>query len=181
MFQDVCSSDGDWSCSLLRYFNPAGAHHTGEIGENPLGVPNNLFPFVAQVAVGMREKLNIFGGDFDTRDGTGCRDYVHVMDLARGHVAALHQILSTDTSSGVKVYNLGTGRGFTVLEVVRAFECVIGHKIEYQIVERRDGDVDTCFAATDKARQELGFTATRSLQQMCEDEFRWRMKQLNKV
>ena len=158
----------NWSVTLLRYFNPAGAHPSGEIGEDPQGVPNNLFPFVAQVAVGVREELNIFGDDFDTKDGTGCRDYVHVEDLAHGHVSAIQQLLSEDTCPGVRVYNLGTGRGYTVLEVVAAFEAVIGRKLRTRVTNRRPGDVDTCFAATDKAREELGFQATKTLSEMCE-------------
>ena len=126
--------------------------------------------------MGQRDKLNIFGGDFDTRDGTGCRDYVHVMDLARGHVSALDQIMLS--APAVRVYNLGTGAGHTVKEVVTAFEAVTGHKIDTCIVERRDGDVDTCYAATDKARQELEFTANMTLEQMCQDEYRWRMNKI---
>ena len=157
----------DWSVTLLRYFNPAGAHPSGEIGEDPQGIPNNLFPFVAQVAVGVREELNIFGDDFDTKDGTGCRDYVHVEDLACGHVSAVQQLVSQDACPGVRVYNLGTGRGYTVLEVVAAFEAVIGRKLRTRVTNRRPGDVDTCFAATDKAREELGFTATKTLVEMC--------------
>ena len=157
----------DWSVTLLRYFNPAGAHPSGEIGEDPQGIPNNLFPFVAQVAVGVREELNVFGDDFDTKDGTGCRDYVHVEDLACGHVSAVNQLVSQDTCPGVRVYNLGTGRGYTVLEVVKAFEAVVGRKLRTRVTNRRPGDVDTCFAATDKAREELGFTATRTLEEMC--------------
>lgn len=127
--------------------------------------------------MGQRGKLNIFGGDFDTRDGTGCRDYVHVVDLARGHVAALDQIMTSPPD--VRVYNLGTGAGHTVLEVVSAFEAVIGHKIDTCVVERREGDVDTCFAATDKAKTELGFTANMTLEQMCQDEYRWRRNKIN--
>lgn len=157
----------DWSVTLLRYFNPAGAHPSGEIGEDPQGIPNNLFPFVAQVAVGVREELNIFGDDFDTKDGTGCRDYVHVEDLACGHVSAVQQLVSQDTCPGVRVFNLGTGRGYTVLEVVAAFEAVIGRKLRTRVTNRRPGDVDTCFAATDKAREELGFTAKKTLAEMC--------------
>ena len=157
----------DWSVTLLRYFNPAGAHPSGEIGEDPQGIPNNLFPFVAQVAVGVREELNIFGDDFDTKDGTGCRDYVHVEDLAAGHVSAVQQLVTRVTCPGVRVYNLGTGRGYTVMEVVAAFEAVIGRKLRTRVTARRPGDVDTCFAATDKAREELGFQATKTLAEMC--------------
>jgi len=176
IFKDVCVASPDWSVTLLRYFNPAGAHPSGEIGEDPQGIPNNLFPFVAQVAVGVREELNIFGDDFDTKDGTGCRDYVHVEDLAAGHVSAVQQLVTRVTCPGVRVYNLGTGRGYTVMEVVAAFEAVIGRKLRTRVTARRPGDVDTCFAVTDKAREELGFQATKTLAEMCHDEYKWRMK-----
>ena len=139
-----------------------------------------MFPYVAQVAVGLRDKLSVFGGDFETEDGTGCRDYVHVMDLAQGHVAALDQILGGE--AGLKIYNLGTGRGHTVLQVVRAFQEVVGPHttIQYEIVDRREGDVATCYAATDKARQELAFKSDKTLLDMCRDEMNWRSKHSNK-
>jgi len=175
IFKDVCSANNDWACTLLRYFNPTGAHHSGLIGEDPQGVPSNLMPYVAQVAVGRREILSVFGSDFETLDGTGCRDYIHVMDLAVGHVAALKQILLPE-STGVKVYNLGTGNGSTVLQLVRAFEQVSGKKIPYKIVGRRAGDVASCFASASLAEKELGFKAEKTLVEMCESEYNWQMK-----
>jgi len=175
IFKDVCSANNDWACTLLRYFNPTGAHHSGLIGEDPQGVPSNLMPYVAQVAVGRREILSVFGSDFETLDGTGCRDYIHVMDLAVGHVAALKQILLPE-STGVKVYNLGTGNGSTVLQLVRAFEQVSGKKIPYKIVGRRAGDVASCFASASLAEKELGFKAEKTLVEMCESEYNWQIK-----
>jgi len=175
IFKDVCTANPDWGCTLLRYFNPTGAHPSGMIGEDPQGVPSNLMPFVAQVAVGRREVLSVFGSDFDTLDGTGCRDYIHVMDLAVGHVAALKQILQPNFT-GVKVYNLGTGNGATVLELVRAFEQVCGKKIPYKLVGRRAGDVASCYASAGLAEKELGFKAEKTLVDMCQSEYNWQMK-----
>merc|ERR550519_466912 len=175
IFKDVCLANSDWSCSLLRYFNPTGAHPSGDIGEDPQGVPSNLMPFVAQVAVGRRDILSVFGSDFDTQDGTGCRDYIHVMDLAAGHLAALKQILEP-SFAGVKVYNLGTGKGATVLELVRAFEEASGKQIPYKLVGRRAGDVASCFASSGLAERELGFKAEKSLLEMCKSEYNWQVK-----
>jgi len=175
IFKDVCSANADWSCTLLRYFNPTGAHPSGMIGEDPQGVPSNLMPYVAQVAVGRRDVLSVFGSDFDTVDGTGCRDYIHVMDLAAGHIAAVRQILQP-MSLGVKIYNLGTGQGSTVLEVVKAFEEASGKKIPYKLVGRRDGDVASCFASAKLAEKELGFKAQQTLLDMCKSEYNWQIK-----
>merc|ERR1712226_449604 len=172
IIKDVSAADQEWGCTLLRYFNPVGAHPSGRIGEDPQGVPNNLMPYVAQVAVGSREKLSVYGGDFDTEDGTGCRDYIHIMDIAKGHVAALKQIVEP-TFTGVKIYNLGTGTGVTVLQIVKAFEEATGKKIPYEIVDRRPGDVASCYASSTLAERELGFKAEKSLTDMCRDMWTW--------
>jgi UDP-glucose 4-epimerase len=159
-----------WRIAALRYFNPVGAHPSGRIGEDPRGIPNNLMPFVSQVAVGRREFLQVFGGDWPTPDGTGVRDYIHVMDLAEGHVAALDALLAGSNSLTV---NLGTGRGHSVLEVAQAFEAASGRPVPLRIVERRAGDIAACWADPALARETLGWTATRTLAQMCEDSWRW--------
>ena len=170
MLQDLHASDPSWRISLLRYFNPVGAHASGEIGEDPNDIPNNLMPFISQVAVGRLEKLKVFGDDYDTPDGTGVRDYIHVVDLARGHLAALDYLKDTPK---LCVHNLGTGRGYSVLEAVRAFEAASGKRVPFEIVERRAGDVATSFADPAKASTELGWTAEYDIQQMCEDAWRW--------
>jgi len=175
IIKDVSAANPDWGCTLLRYFNPVGAHPSGMIGEDPQGVPNNLMPYVAQVAVGRRQKLSVYGGDFDTEDGTGCRDYIHIMDIAKGHVAALQQIIEP-TFTGVKIYNLGTGTGVTVLQIVKAFEEATGKQIPYEIVDRRAGDVGSCYASSSLAERELGFKAEKSLQDMCRDMWTWQSK-----
>jgi UDP-glucose 4-epimerase len=169
MLRDLYVSDPNWSIGILRYFNPVGAHESGLIGEDPKGVPNNLVPFVAQVAIGRRERLNIWGDDYDTPDGTGVRDYIHVMDLAAGHVAALRLL------DGPKCFavNLGTGTGSSVLEVVKAFEKTSGSPIPYDIKPRRPGDLDAYYAATAHASEMLGWKATRTLEEMCADHWRW--------
>jgi UDP-glucose 4-epimerase len=159
-----------WAVACLRYFNPVGAHESGEIGEDPRGTPNNLMPYVAQVAVGKRATLQVFGGDYPTPDGTGVRDYIHVMDLAEGHVAALHHLL--DRASPLTV-NLGTGRGYSVLEVIQAFAAASGRAVPYEIVARRPGDVAACYADPARANEQLGWSATRGLPQMCADTWRW--------
>jgi UDP-glucose 4-epimerase len=170
ILQDLDRSEPGWAIALLRYFNPVGAHESGLIGEAPQGVPNNLMPYVAQVAVGRRAKLSIYGNDYDTPDGTGVRDYIHVLDLAAGHVAALQRLLGGGQSFTV---NLGTGRGHSVLEVVRAFERASGRPIPYEIVPRRPGDVAACYADPTRARSLLGWQATRDLDAMCADSWRW--------
>ena len=167
ILQDVVVSDPEWKVILLRYFNPVGAHKSGRIGENPRGIPNNLTPYITQVAVGKLDHVNVFGNDYDTPDGTGVRDYIHVVDLALGHVKAIEKINAMD--GGVKIYNLGTGIGYSVLEVIEAFRKATGKEIPYVIGPRRAGDIATCYAATDKAEKELGWKAQRGLDEMCED------------
>lgn len=175
MLKDLCRSDDGWQIGNLRYFNPVGAHESGLIGESPLGVPNNLLPFVAEVAIGRREKLQIWGNDYDTPDGTGIRDFIHVVDLASGHLSALRQL----KQPGVLTVNLGTGNGSSVLEVVRTFEAVSGRPIPYEIRERRSGDVAVCYADPTFAMDALGWKSTRSLQQMCADHWRWQVQNPN--
>ncbi|MCK9443251.1 MAG: UDP-glucose 4-epimerase GalE [Tissierellaceae bacterium] len=170
ILRDIFFSDSTWSISLLRYFNPIGAHESGKIGEDPNGIPNNLMPFITQVAIGKREKLNIFGNDYDTHDGTGVRDYIHVVDLAKGHIKALQRIMN---KTGVDTYNLGTGIGYSVLDVVKSFESVAKVKIPYDIVNRRSGDIAVCYADPTKALRELGWKAERDLNDMCRDSWRW--------
>lgn len=170
MLRDVALADPAWNIALLRYFNPVGAHKSGLIGEDPRGIPNNLMPYVAQVAVGRRPHLNVFGGDYPTPDGTGVRDYIHVVDLARGHVAALNKLLQL---GGVQTWNLGTGRGVSVLDMVRAFEAASGKPVPYRIVARRAGDVAQCWADPARAARELGWRAEYDLSRMCADAWRW--------
>jgi UDP-glucose 4-epimerase len=171
MLRDIARSDGGWTIALLRYFNPVGAHESGLIGEDPRGIPNNLMPYVAQVAVGRRPSLNVFGGDYPTPDGTGVRDYIHVVDLARGHVAALNRL--HHKTGGVHAWNLGTGRGVSVLEMVRAFEAASGKPVPYEIVARRPGDVAQCWADPARAAHDLGWCAVHDLPRMCADAWRW--------
>lgn len=170
IMRDVCAADDRWRCILLRYFNPIGAHDSGRIGEDPQGIPNNLMPFVMQVAVGMREKLSVFGDDYDTPDGTGVRDYIHVVDLALGHLAAIDKL---DDLTGCTPINLGTGQGYSVLEMVKAAEKASGKDIAYQVTPRRSGDIATCYADPAGAAQMLGWKAERGLEQMCADAWRW--------
>lgn len=170
MLRDIVRADAGWTVALLRYFNPVGAHASGLIGEDPRGIPNNLMPYIAQVAVGRRAKLSVFGGDYPTPDGTGVRDYIHVVDLARGHVAALNKLAGL---SGVHTWNLGTGRGVSVLEMVRAFEAASGKPVPYQIVARRAGDVAQCWADPARAAADLGWRAEYDLARMCADAWRW--------
>ena len=170
ILRDLAKAEPDWRIALLRYFNPVGAHESGLIGEEPSGIPNNLVPYIAQVANGQRDKLSVFGGGYPTPDGTGLRDYIHVVDLAIGHVETLHRLAK---GPGIVTYNLGTGRGNSVLEMVRAFEQACGRKIAYQIVDRRPGDVAKCYADPTKAREELGWTAERDVAQMCADVWRY--------
>jgi len=175
MMMDLAASNTCWSVSLLRYFNPAGAHQSGNIGEDPLGIPNNLMPYIAQVAIGRREKISVYGSDYNTRDGTGDRDYVHVVDLAEGHVKAVDHILGKDRS-GTYIFNLGTGTGATVLEVIKAFGEACGKEIPYEVVGRRKGDVDSLYASCDKAEKELGWKAKMNLAEMCRDMWNWQTK-----
>lgn len=170
ILNDLYTSDNEWSIALLRYFNPIGAHESGRIGENPNGIPNNLMPYITQVAVGKLDHLNIFGDDYNTPDGTGVRDYIHVVDLALGHIKAVEKV---GNASGVNVYNLGTGVGYSVLDVVKAFEKASGQKIKYEIVARRPGDLEVCYSDPSKAKAELGWTAERGIEKMCEDSWRW--------
>jgi len=167
---DLYASDDEWSIALLRYFNPIGAHESGRIGEDPNGIPNNLMPFITQVAVGKREKLSIFGNDYTTHDGTGVRDYIHVVDLAKGHLKALEKIKG---SKGIEAYNLGTGIGYSVLDLVKNFEKATGQEIPYEIVERRAGDIAECFADPTKASSILGWVAEKSIEDMCRDSWKW--------
>ncbi|MES5941603.1 MULTISPECIES: UDP-glucose 4-epimerase GalE [unclassified Bacillus cereus group] len=176
IMRDVAKADGEWSIALLRYFNPFGAHQSGRIGEDPNGIPNNLMPYVTQVAVGKLKELNIFGNDYPTKDGTGVRDYIHVVDLAKGHVKALEKVLET---KGIEAYNLGTGKGYSVFEMVRAFEKVSGKKIPYKVIGRRPGDVAICFADVSKAKRELGWEAEYGLEEMCVDSWRWQVNNKN--
>jgi UDP-glucose 4-epimerase len=170
ILRDVAVADPSWCIALLRYFNPVGAHESGLIGEDPNGIPNNLLPYIAQVAEGRREILSVYGDDYPTADGTGIRDYIHVVDLAVGHVKTLAKLM---TGQGVHTYNLGTGRGNSVLEMVRAFEMASGKPVPYQIVARRPGDIASCYADAGLAERELGWKAERNIAQMCKDSWRW--------
>jgi UDP-glucose 4-epimerase len=172
ILEDLCAAEPDWQVALLRYFNPVGAHESGLIGEDPRGTPNNLMPYIAQVAVRRLPRLSVYGDDYPTVDGTGVRDYIHVSDLALGHVAAL-QALETQALSTPLVVNLGTGRGYSVLEAIQAFERASGQAIPYQVVARRPGDVASCYADPERAEQVLGWRAQRDLNRMCEDAWRW--------
>ncbi|BCP63659.1 UDP-glucose 4-epimerase GalE [Streptococcus suis] len=176
ILRDLEVSDKEWSVALLRYFNPIGAHESGLIGEDPAGIPNNLMPFIAQVAVGKRAELSVFGNDYDTVDGTGVRDYIHVVDLALGHIKALEKISDT---TGVYTYNLGSGQGTSVLELVEAFEKVNGVPVPYKIVDRRPGDVATCYANADKALAELNWKTEKTIEDMCRDTWNWQSKNPN--
>ena len=167
---DIHTADPEWNVILLRYFNPIGAHKSGLIGEDPKGIPNNLLPYVAQVAIGKLECLGVFGDDYDTPDGTGVRDYIHVVDLAVGHVKAIRKLADKE---GVSIYNLGTGNGYSVLQVVKAFEKACGHAIPYQIKPRRAGDIATCYCDPSKAAKELGWKAQYGIEEMCADSWKW--------
>ena len=174
--RDIAKADPEWSVGLLRYFNPIGAHPSGLIGEDPRGIPNNLMPFIAQVAVGRRDHLNVFGNDYDTHDGTGVRDYIHVVDLARGHVAAINYM---NGHPGESVFNLGTGTGYSVLDMVNAFQRVTGQKIPYEITARRPGDLATVYASPDKSAELLGWKAEYGLDEMCRDTWAWQSQNPN--
>ena len=167
---DIQKADPEWNVILLRYFNPIGAHKSGTIGENPNGIPNNLMPYITQVAVGKLEKLGVFGDDYDTPDGTGVRDYIHVVDLANGHVKAIKKL---EENVGLGIYNLGTGKGYSVLDIVKNFEAATGVKIPYEIKPRRAGDIATCYSDAAKAKKELGWEAQYDIKDMCADSWRW--------
>lgn len=176
VLSDIQKADPEWNVILLRYFNPIGAHKSGTIGENPNGIPNNLMPYVTQVAVGKLKELGVFGNDYNTHDGTGVRDYIHVVDLAKGHVKALKKI---EEKAGLNIYNLGTGVGYSVLDIVKNFEEATGVKIPYVIKERRAGDIDACYADPAKAKEELGWEAAYGIKEMCEDAWRWQKNNPN--
>ncbi|WP_312495480.1 UDP-glucose 4-epimerase GalE, partial [Anaerosporobacter sp.] len=176
MLRDLVVADSEWKIILLRYFNPIGADQSGMIGEDPLGIPNNLVPYITQVAVGKLKELQVFGGDYDTKDGSGVRDYIHVTDLAIGHVKSIEKLNQIE---GVKTYNLGTGKGYSVLDMVTAFSEVCKKPIPYVVKERRPGDIATCFADPSLAKEELEFVAEKELSQMCEDAYRWQCNNPN--
>lgn len=176
MLNDVFISNKNWSIAILRYFNPIGAHESGRIGEDPNGIPNNLVPYISQVAVGKLEELKVFGNDYSTPDGTGVRDYIHVVDLAKGHLKALEKIMST---TGVDAYNLGTGKGYSVLEVVDAYEKATSRSVPYSVVPRRPGDIGECYADPTKAEKELGWKAEKGIDEMCIDSWRWQSQNPN--
>jgi len=177
ILEDICKADEEWNATLLRYFNPIGAHKSGRIGENPNGIPNNLMPYITQVAIGRLPCLSVFGNDYDTPDGTGVRDYIHVVDLADGHVKAVKNIL--EGKKGVQIFNLGTGKGYSVLDIINGFEKATGVKINYKIVDRRPGDVATCYSDPTKAKEVLGWEAKRDIEEMCEDSWRWQSQNPN--
>ena len=176
ILKDLYVSDNNWSICLLRYFNPIGAHKSGTMGEDPNGIPNNLMPYITQVAIGKLDHLNVFGDDYDTPDGTGVRDYIHVVDLALGHIKAVEKV---EGENGLFIYNLGTGVGYSVLDVVKAFEKASGKEIPYVIGPRRDGDIATCYSDPSKALKELGWKAERGIEEMCEDSWRWQSQNPN--
>lgn len=173
ILRDMAHADARWNTCLLRYFNPVGAHHSGLIGEDPQGIPNNLMPYISQVAVGKLKELSVFGGDYPTQDGTGVRDYIHVVDLAQGHVKALQAL---EQQSGIDAYNLGTGQGYSVLDMVHAFKRIIGKEIPYKIIGRREGDISVCFADASKAQEKLGWQAEKTLDDMVRDSWNWQSK-----
>ena len=176
ILKDLYVSDNEWSVILLRYFNPIGAHKSGKLGESPNGIPNNLMPYINQVACGKLDHLNVFGDDYPTKDGTGVRDYILVVDLSLGHLKAIDKVR---TMKGVEIYNLGTGKGYSVLDIVKAFEDATGIKIKYEITSRRPGDIPTCYADPTKAKEELGWEATKDIKEMCEDSWRFTKNNTN--
>ncbi len=178
ILKDLYRAEQDWSIALLRYFNPVGAHKSGQIGEDPNGTPNNLMPYITQVAIGKLKQLNIFGDQYATVDGTGVRDYIHVVDLAIGHVKALEKLFHT---TGVNAFNLGTGKGYSVRQVVAAFEKASGVSIPYRVSQPRPGDAAVCYADPSKAEQELGWSAVRGIEEMCEDSWRWQEQNLKGI
>ncbi len=176
ILKDKYISDKEWNIGILRYFNPVGAHKSGMIGEDPQGIPNNLMPYISQVAIGKRDELNIFGNDYNTIDGTGVRDYIHVVDLALGHLATLKKL---EEGVGLEIYNLGTGNGYSVLQLVKAFEKASGKVVKFKYVKRRAGDIAECFADPSKAKKELNWRAEKGLDEMCEDSWKWQSKNPN--
>ena len=177
ILEDIHKSDNEWNVTLLRYFNPIGAHESGRIGENPSGIPNNLMPYITQVAIGKRPFLSVYGNDYDTPDGTCIRDYIHVVDLADGHVKAVNNIL--DGKKGVQIFNLGTGKGYSVLDIVKAFSKAYGKELPYKIAPRRPGDLAVCFSDPSKAKEVLGWEAKRGIDDMCRDSWNWQSKNPN--
>lgn len=177
ILEDIYKSDNEWNVTLLRYFNPIGAHESGRIGENPSGIPNNLMPYITQVAIGKRPFLSVYGNDYDTPDGTCIRDYIHVVDLADGHVKAVNNIL--DGKKGVQIFNLGTGKGYSVLDIVKAFSKAYGKELPYKIAPRRSGDLAVCFSDPSKAKEVLGWEAKRGIDDMCRDSWNWQSKNPN--
>ena len=177
ILEDIYKSDNEWNVTLLRYFNPIGAHESGRIGENPNGIPNNLMPYITQVAIGKRPYLSVYGDDYDTPDGTGVRDYIHVVDLADGHVKAVKNIL--EGNKGVQIFNLGTGKGYSVLDIVKAFSKVYGKELPYKIAPRRPGDLAVCYSDPTKAKEVLGWEAKRDIDDMCRDSWNWQSKNPN--
>ena len=176
ILRDLAVADSEWDIAILRYFNPVGAHESGLIGEDPKGIPNNLMPYISQVAVGKRDYVHVFGNDYDTHDGTGVRDYIHVVDLADGHLRALEKITN---HVGVVTYNLGTGQGYSVLDMIAAFSKACGKQLDYKIEARRPGDIDACYADPKKAKEEIGFEAKKTLEDMCADTWRWQTNNPN--
>lgn len=177
ILEDIYKSDNEWNVTLLRYFNPIGAHESGRIGENPSGIPNNLMPYITQVAIGKRPFLSVYGNDYDTPDGTCIRDYIHVVDLADGHVKAVNNIL--DGKKGVQIFNLGTGKGYSVLDIVKAFSKAYGKELPYKIAPRRPGDLAVCYSDPTKAKEVLGWEAKRGIDDMCRDSWNWQSKNPN--
>ena len=176
ILKDLYAADGEWNTAILRYFNPIGAHASGLIGEDPAGIPNNLMPYITQVAIGKREYLSVFGDDYDTHDGTGVRDYIHVVDLAKAHLAALEWLTK---KPGLDVFNVGTGHGYSVLDIVKAYEKATGKPLPYKIAPRRPGDIDECYADPTKARDVLGWSARFGIDDMCRDSSRWQTQNPN--
>ncbi len=176
ILKDIAKADAEWDIALLRYFNPVGAHESGLIGEDPKGIPNNLMPYISQVAVGKRDYVHVFGNDYDTPDGTGVRDYIHVVDLANGHLCALNKIKD---NVGVVIYNLGTGHGYSVLDMIKALSAACGKEVPYKIEARRPGDIDACYADPKKAQNEIGFVAKHTLEEMCADTWKWQQMNPN--
>ena len=176
ILQDLYVADSSWRIAILRYFNPIGAHVSGRIGENPTGIPNNLMPYITQVAIGKREELQVFGNDYDTPDGTGVRDYIHVVDLVKGHIKALQYL---EENKGIETFNLGTGKGYSVLDLINNFSSATEKEIPYKLVDRRPGDIGVCYANPEKAKAKLGWTAEKDLQEMCQDSWKWQVENPN--